>query len=342
MGGCGTEAAERRFSPEERRIFRMMTGFFTSRVLAVAMELDLFSWLATAPRSFAEIGPRLGFAERPCRIFLDCLVSAGLLEDAEGRYRNSTLADALLVRGRPDFQGPHVRLFDHLYAACGELETALREHRPTTRDYGYFFETEAPAATRYSGLMHDSSVVPALMLPQYFDFSECRRVLDVGGGWGRLGLTLAAHHPDLEVTVVDLPEVCVGAQARIREHPHLADRVHVQPADFLRDELPRGADTIVMMRILHDWPKDHACRVLRNAYEALPSGGRLLVYETFKDDDRQPGDAAFVSLLLLLISPGGECRTYGEVEAWLREVGFAAVELIPTVYFYGLVVATKA
>jgi hypothetical protein len=47
-------------------------------------------------------------------------------------------------------------------------------------------------------------------------------------------------------------------------------------------------------------------------------------------------------MLLLLISPGGECRTFAEIKALLEEVGFVHVEFIPTVYFYGLVVAEKA
>jgi len=46
-------------------------------------------------------------------------------------------------------------------------------------------------------------------------------------------------------------------------------------------------------------------------------------------------------LLLLLISPGGECRTFADMRSLLQEVGFSSVELIPTVYFYSLLVAKK-
>jgi hypothetical protein len=73
----------------------------------------------------------------------------------------------------------------------------------------------------------------------------------------------------------------------------------------------------------------------------LPSGGHLLIYETLKDQGPFPGDAALISLLLLLISPGGECRTFAEMHTLLREVGFSSIDLIPTVYFYSLVAAKK-
>jgi hypothetical protein len=336
------EARAEVFSSSEKNIFQMMTGFFTSKLLAVGLELDLFTWLSSQPRGAAEIRLRFNFAERPCRIFLDTLVSLGLLEMHGARYQNSAVAEALLVRGRPDFQGPHVQLFDHLYLACDNLKTALCENRPVTRDYSYFFEAAHTEVARYSGLMHESSVVPAMVLPQYWDFSESRKVMDVGGGYGRLCLTLVSQFPHLETVLFDLPQVCEKAEAVLQNYPHhLTKRIRLQPGNFLHSPLPTGADTIVMMRVMHDWPHEQVKLLAGKAFAALPRGGRLLIYETFKDQETCPGDAALISLLLLLISPGGECRTFDEMYSLLREIGFSHVELIPTVYFYSLLVAEK-
>ena len=331
------------FSSSEKNIFQMMTGFFTSKLLSVGVELDLFTWLSSQARSFNEIRTRFNLAERPCRIFLDTLVSLGLLHLENGDYRNSPLADTLLVRGRPDFQGPHVELFDNLYLACANLKTALLENRPVTQDYSYFFESRQKEVTRYSALMHESSVVPAMVLPQYWDFSESQCVMDVGGGYGRLCLTLASQCPTLDLMLFDLPEVCEKARQSLHAYPHhLTSRIHLHPGNFFQEELPRGADTIVMMRIMHDWPQEHVKLLAAKAFAALPSGGTLLIYETFKDQEAGPGDAALISLLLLLISPGGECRTFSEMYSLLRDVGFADIELIPTVYFYSVLVAKKS
>ena len=330
------------FSSSEKDIFQMMTGFFTSKLLSVGVELDLFTWLSSHSRSFNEIQARFNFAERPCRIFLDTLVSLGLLVLDNTDYRNSPLADTLLVRGRPDFQGPHVQLFDHLYLACANLKTALMENRPVSQDYSYFFEADQKEVTRYSSLMHESSIVPAMVLPQYWDFSESRRVMDIGGGYGRLCLTLASQCPALKLMLFDLPEVCEKARLSLAAYPqHLTSRISLQPGNFFQEELPQGADTIVMMRVMHDWPQEHVKLLAAKAFAALPSGGTLLIYETFKDQGPRPGDAALISLLLLLISPGGECRTFAEMYSLLQEVGFTSIELIPTVYFYGLLVAKK-
>jgi acetylserotonin N-methyltransferase len=96
------------------------------------------------------------------------------------------------------------------------------------------------------------------------------------------------------------------------------------------------------MRITHDWPFDRVKRIMSKAFDALPSGGRLLIYETFKNDGKvAPGDQAIISLLLMLISPAGECRSFEDMRTVLKEVGFGKVEFIPTVFIYSMIVAEK-
>lgn len=331
-------------SSSEKNLFQLMTGFFASKLLAVAVDLDLFTWLSGRPRTFEEIRTHFGLVERPCRALLDALLHLQLLEKKDGHYCNSAASETLLVRGRPDYQGPHVRLLDNLYLACNQLHAALFEDRPISQDYSYFFSTEGNGAgvARYGTLMHDSSLAPAMVLPQYWDFSDSRLVVDVGGGYGRLCLTLVSQYPHLQTVLFDLPDVCQKAAVLLETYPRgLSRRIHLHPGDFFQDPFPAGADTLIMMRVTHDWPRDRVELLLRKAYAALPRGGRLLIYETLKDQGPFPGAAAFISLLLLLISPGGECRTFAELRALLERAGFAHVELIPTIYFYGLIVAEK-
>jgi hypothetical protein len=43
-----------------------------------------------------------------------------------------------------------------------------------------------------------------------------------------------------------------------------------------------------MGRILHNWDLRTKIMLLRKAYEAVPAGGALIVYERLIDDDRRP------------------------------------------------------
>jgi 3-hydroxy-5-methyl-1-naphthoate 3-O-methyltransferase len=338
------ETLETHFSSSEKNLFQLMTGFFASKLLAVAVDLDLFTWLSGKPRSFEDIRAHFGLAERPCRTLLDALLNIQLLQKKGALYSNSDMSETLLVQGRPDYQGPHVRLLDNLYTACDQLRSAIFEDRPISTDYSYFFNTEGNGGgvTRYSTLMHESSLAPAMVLPQYWDFSESQVVMDVGGGYGRLCLTLVSQYPHLKTILFDLPEVCQQAGQLLETYPRgLAGRVRLQPGNFFQDAWPTDPDTIVMMRITHDWPRERVEVLFRQAFDALPTGGRLLIYETLKDQGPFPGDAALISMLLLLISPGGECRTFAELKQLLKNAGFSSIELIPTIYFYGLIVAEK-
>ena len=47
------------------------------------------------------------------------------------------------------------------------------------------------------------------------------------------------------------------------------------------------ADVIIMGHILHDWGLDTKKMLLKKAYNALPAGGSLIVYEALIDDDRR-------------------------------------------------------
>src|SRR5438552_633188 len=72
-GGMATNA-----TPD--RIMQIGMGFWASKALLSAVELELFTALGTGAKTGAEIGDRLGLHPRSQFDFLDSLVSLGLLE----------------------------------------------------------------------------------------------------------------------------------------------------------------------------------------------------------------------------------------------------------------------
>src|SRR5437879_6091648 len=77
-------------------------GFWACKPLAAAHELDLFSHLAGGTgTTVAELAEALGLHPRPAEMLLTGCAALGLLEKADGRYRNTPLSEAYLVRGKP-------------------------------------------------------------------------------------------------------------------------------------------------------------------------------------------------------------------------------------------------
>jgi hypothetical protein len=105
-------------------------------------------------------------------------------------------------------------------------------------------------------------------------------------------------------------------------HRHgLANRVTFNPGDFFADPLP-GADVLIMGHILHDWDLEQKRLLLRKAYDALPKGGALIVYEAIIDDDRRHNVFGLLMSLNMLIEGLGFDFTGEDCCTWMAETGF--------------------
>ena len=59
------------------------------------------------------------------------------------------------------------------------------------------------------------------------------------------------------------------------------------------------------------------------AYETLPSGGALIIYESIIDDDRSKNAfGLMMSLNMLIETPGGFDYTGADCTGWMKDAGF--------------------
>ncbi|NOU18579.1 MAG: hypothetical protein HOO91_13570 [Bacteroidales bacterium] len=332
------------YTDEEKHIFSIITGFFKSKILATAISIDFFSYMAYRPRSIDEIKSQFNIPNRPLRLFLDSLVHMKLISlNNDNKYQNTGLSHRYLVKGKLSNLGDVVEMFDSLYDEFGDFTEMLFNDVPKNKTYSYFFENakEETEISEYSDQMHRTSGSPAMALSEFYDFSNSKTIIDIGGGTGKACMNLVSQYAHLNCILFDLPAVCEKAQKELGNF-WLSHRINVHSGDFFKDELPTGFDTALMMRITHDWSIEQIKILFKKIYNSLPEGGKLMVYETFKSDDRKnPGDSSMVSLLLLTISPNGECRTKAEIKEILLETGFSNIEFLHTIYIYSVIVATK-
>ena len=146
----------------------------------------------------------------------------------------------------------------------------------------------------------------------------------------RLGFDAQPPEDPVPLDRVELPEPRVAPPSALEPifgayvaRFGLGDRLSFTAGDFFADPLPK-ADVLVMGHILHDWDLDEKKVLLRKAYEALPDGGALIVYEAIIDDERR--DNAFgllMSLNMLIETPGGFDYTGADCRAWMAEAGFS-------------------
>jgi hypothetical protein len=79
-----------------------------------------------------------------------------------------------------------------------------------------------------------------------------------------------------------------------------------------------------MGHILHDWDLAQKKMLLKKAYDALPRGGAVVLYEAIIDDERSRNTLGLLmSLNMLIETPGGFDYTGKDAAGWLVEAGFA-------------------
>jgi SAM-dependent methyltransferase len=152
----------------------------------------------------------------------------------------------------------------------------------------------------------------ALGLAAVLGWSAGERVCDVGGGTGDLLATLLDLEPELEGTVLDLPDVV----ARAVHHPRLA----AVGGDAF-EHVPPGFDTYLLVNVLHDWDDDDSLRILGRVAEAAGPDARIVVVDSDRTVVPRADIAVSADVLMAALTDGGKERTTEEFAALGRAVG---------------------
>ena len=78
-----------------------------------------------------------------------------------------------------------------------------------------------------------------------------------------------------------------------------------------------------MGHILHDWDLTTKKMLIAKAYDALPVGGAMVIFEALIDDERRTNAfGLLMSLNMLIETRGGFDYTGADCCGWMREAGF--------------------
>jgi len=316
------------------RITEIGKAFRASKALFSAVELGVFTVLAKGPCSLEALGTEIGIAERGARDFLDSLVSLKLLErDDMGRYRNSPETELFLDRNKSTYVGGQLtHLNERGYPHWSFLTAALKTGKPQTvvKDGCYFsnlYADQGKAETFAKG-MTGGAVMAARAIAAKFPWRRFKTMIDVGTAQGCLPVQIAEACPHMTGRGFDLPAVRPLFDRYVREHG-LSDRLQFHAGDFLKDPLP-GADVLILGRVLHNWDLPTRRMLLRKAYDAIPFGGAVLIYERLIDDERQTNAAALLaSLNMLIMTDGGFDSSRADLLGWMQEAGFRDLRVEP-------------
>ena len=331
---------------EGEALFDLVAGFVHSQVLAALVELRIPDMLLDGPLDMTEIARRARLPEARAEVLVRAGAALGLFRLTRGgRVALSRRGAALLgVPGLCDMILHHQVLYRDL-AAPAEFfrdgsDTELARFWPYV--FGAGAASDPDTAARYSDLMAESQGLVAEETLRALSLAGVKRLIDVGGGTGAFAIAAAREHPELTVTVFDLPKVVQGAAPRIAS-AGLTGRVKPHAGSFRDDLLPEGADAISLVRVLYDHADDTVAALLAKVWAALPPGGRLLVSEPMSGGAKptRAGDAYFAIYTLAMGT--GKTRSSQEIVDLVGRAGFVEARAVPThrPFVTGVVTARK-
>jgi hypothetical protein len=314
--------------PAADKIMQVGLGFWSSKALLSAVEMELFTELARHPEELEAIQSRLGLHPRSARDFLDALVALGLLRREGKVYHNAPETDLFLDKRKPTYIGGILEMANHrLYGFWSHLTEALRTgemQNEAKGGCGNFFAALYADPARLKEFLHSMSGLSRaanIRIARLLNWSDYKSFVDVGTAQGDLAVQIARANPHLRGTGFDLPEIEPVFEDYVTENG-LSERISFQGGDFFAGELPK-ADVVLMGHILHDWSLNEKRMLIRKAYDALPEGGSFVAYDSIIDDERSTNAfGLLMSLNMLIETPAGFDYTGGDCCAWMREVGF--------------------
>ncbi|MGH9644289.1 MAG: methyltransferase [Terriglobales bacterium] len=332
-------------NPEQ--ILQTGMAFWPAKTLLSAVEMGLFTGLAKGPERIESLSEQFKLHARSARDFLDALVALGFLQREGDRYGNTPETDLFLDQNKPQYLGGILEMANsRLYPFWAHLTEALHTGKPQneikTGEPGLFDNLYSdPVKLKHflasmTGLSHGANMTIA----RNFPWKNYQTYVDVGTAQGDLAVQIALANPHLHGVGFDLPEVAPIFHEYCKAN-HLAERVSFVPGSFFDHAIPK-ADVVLMGHILHDWDLETKKMLIRKAYEAIPAGGALIVYEAIIDDQRSKNAfGLLMSLNMLIETPGGFDYSGADCSGWMKETGFSMTRVEPLVGPDSMVIGIK-
>jgi hypothetical protein len=159
--------------------------------------------------------------------------------------------------------------------------------------------------------MSANSALVGATAAKAYDFSGVDRIVDVGGGQGKVLASILEAHPNVRGVLFDLPRVVEGASAFLAKEG-VADRCEAVAGDMFA-AVPAGGDIYMLSHVIHDWDDEHSTKVLQTCRRAMASSAKLLILDRVMPERVEPDPLVqgkvLLDLRMMVGTVGGRERT---------------------------------
>lgn len=308
-------------------LLEVAVGYQKSQTLFTFVELGIPQILKGEKTGAKEIARKMKIHPLAAERFLNACVAVGLLEKEGELYWNTKFSEKFLIKGDENYLGGQMRRYQkRSYPQWENLTEHLQkweygeqcDDTPETEDQG----ADAMAE------QHNLALIHGRKLAEHFDFSNYKKLLDLGGGTGAMSIALCEKFPNLTATVFDLPENIEKAKEFVLKSD-AGNRIELIGGDLTKDGLPENFDVALLANLLAAFDAETNKKLFKNIYEKLPENGACLVSGWVLDADKLAPEISILFCLedICWNAPDVE-RNFSIYENWLKEAGFKNIEAI--------------
>ncbi|NNE72602.1 MAG: hypothetical protein HKN26_02975, partial [Acidimicrobiales bacterium] len=212
--------AHRRAAPPPLQILESLFAAFDTPVLGTMVTLDIPDHL-DQPRTVADLADRTGTdPERLERVLRYAAGRGFVARTGSGQYRANGITKALRTSAEAPWRAwVEFAASPWFTSAWPNLADSLKPGAPAAFDlshgmdfFTYVTEHDPPAGATFDEAMAAGATLQAIGLARALDWDDVTSVCDVGGGTGATLEVLLRYHPQLAVTLFDLPAVVERAR----------------------------------------------------------------------------------------------------------------------------------
>jgi len=320
-----TSAALTPKPPTPEKILRYAWGYAPPLILEAAVRNRVFDALEDGPKTIAQTSVATRASERGLAAIMNALVGLEFLtRDDDGRYALTPDSATFLVSSKQSYFGGFLQhISTQLIPDWLELTKVVQTGAPiksvNQREEGSPFFEELVA-----GLfaMNYGSAVAAADALGISKAIKPVRVLDLAAGSGVFGIALAQRSTQVTVTAVDWPNV-LEITRKTAAQCGVADRFSYIAGDLDSAEFGKGYNVATLGHILHSEGEVRSRKLLKKTYDAMASGGTIVIAEFLVDADRRgPLTGLLFDVNMLVHTDAGATYSFEEIRGWLTECGF--------------------
>jgi hypothetical protein len=297
-----------------------------SQALIAAIRLNLFQHLQDRAMTVAELATAVKCDRFGIEILLESLEGFGFLQRQQDKYQltSESIRNFTTAGDKPRRDFVYFFLQD-VSRNLAQLEQRLQTGEPANF---HFCPPSSACWSNYLTFLEGNGQLIAPKMVKWAKFDrEPQRLLDVAGGPAQYSIAFCQRYPNLKADILELPESANYGRA-IVDRAGLSDRIHYRESNLLNADWGSNYDVVLLFNILHNLSASECEIAITKSFEALRTGGTLLVEEPFHPgSDRRPtAFEGFISLVYFAMS-GARTWTQLNLTDWLTAAGFTKIRV---------------